>query len=198
MPTRYHSLPTTRLPQGASYHRPRHTLPSQLNLDSPATQAMTDLSKVYAVTINPNASIDDANQKMIANAIRLLLVVNPQDEIKGIVTASDVLGEKPVLHMRKTGVVRSEIRVQDIMTPQEHLQVIQMVDVNNARVGDIVENLLRDGRQHALVADIDEATMQETVRGIFSLASIAKQVGCTFEPRQMATTFAELGQVLTT
>ncbi len=196
MSTAYRPLPTTRLAISASYHRPRYALPTKVNLDSPASQAMTDLKRVYAVTIGPTATIDDANQKMKANAIRLLLVTNPSNYIVGLVTSTDILGEKPVLYMQKTGLPRSEVQVHDVMTRQDQLQVIQMVDLANARVGDVVENLLRDGRQHALVADIDEATMQETVRGIFSLASIARQVGTTLDSTNVATTFAELEQAL--
>ena len=50
-----------------------------------------DLSVVAAVTVAPSVDIDEAERRMIASGIRLLLVTNSEEQIEGIVTARDLL-----------------------------------------------------------------------------------------------------------
>jgi CBS domain-containing protein len=94
---------------------------------------MTDFRRMAAVTIDPGAAIEDANRKMIEYGIRLLLVVEHPDNVLGIITASDILGEKPMQIVQERGVRHGEIAVRDIMTPLEMLEVIWMRDVLDAR-----------------------------------------------------------------
>ncbi len=196
MAANYLPLPTRILSDGAEFHRPAQFLPQTVTMDTPAIEVMTDLQKVTAITIEPNVSLNDANQKMIANKVRLLLVTHTGNTIEGLITASDILGEKPMIYARKTGCKLAEIRVEDIMTLRSQLEVMQLVDVNQARVGNIVESLKRQGRQHALVVDVDENTLHESLRGIFSCAQISKQLGIPVETSGKANTFAELEQAL--
>ncbi|UCE90482.1 MAG: CBS domain-containing protein [Pseudomonadota bacterium] len=198
MATSYRPLPVTPLPKGATYHRPRHHPPDHVSLDDPAIRAMTDLDQVYAVTITPETLVVDANQHMIANQVRLLLVVGAgaNNSVIGLITATDVLGEKPLLCARAAGITRGEVTVGEIMTPTDQLKVMQLVDVAHARVGDIVASLEKSGRQHAVVIDIDHGTLRAAVRGIFSATQISRQLGIAVEPSTRATTFAEVEHAL--
>ena len=149
-----------------------------------------------AVTIGPDVSIETANQYMIAAGVRLLLVVDGERHVFGLITASDILGEKPLKHLQRVGGTFSEILVRDIMTPQEELDVLRLQDVRLARVGDIVSTLKYFGRQHALVMEIDADHASQKVRGIFSATQIGRQLGMTVVPGEIATTFAQLETVL--
>lgn len=199
MATRYRPLPATPLPRGATYHRPRNNPPGHVSLDDPAIRVMTDLDQVYAVTITPETLVADANQHMIVNQVRLLLVVSAgaDNSVIGLVTATDILGEKPLLRARTTGVTRNEVTIGEIMTPTDQLKVMQLLDVAHARVGDIVASLEQSGRQHALVTDIDQGTLRAAVRGIFSATQISRQLGMAVAPQARATTFAEVEHALT-
>jgi hypothetical protein len=73
-----------------------------------------------------------------------------------------------------------------------------MDDVADARVGDIVATLRGAGRQHAIVLDKDENSGQESLRGIFSVTQIARQLGVSIESDGKAQTFAELERALYT
>ncbi len=196
MSTSFTPLPTTTLAQGAGYHRPPQPLHETITLNAPAVEVMTDLTRVTAVTIEPGVSIDVANQKMLSRHVRLLLVTDSDAAVVGIITATDILGEKPVLFMQKVACSFHDITVEDIMTPRSQLEVIHMVDVENARVGNIVECLKQQGRQHALVVDVNESNLKVSVRGIFSCAQISKQLGINIETSCKASTFAELEQAL--
>jgi hypothetical protein len=164
-------------------------------LDAPATDVMTDLRRVSAVTIGPDVSIDEANQTMIARRVRALFVVDDVRQVSGIITSTDILGERPLQFMQERNVRHGEIAVRDVMTPADRLEILELRDVELARVGDVVATLKVAGRQHALVVEtIDVATtVQRSVCGIFSLTQIARQLG--IPPQQIhdiARTFAEI------
>lgn len=191
----YLPLPHDILAPKARYCRPAS--PTQkVTLESPALAVMTDLGRVQPIIIDPGKSIEVANQRMIDAAVRLLLVSDGEQQIVGLITATDILGEKPLRHRRRTGDTFSEILVRDIMTPRAQLDVLRMRDVFRARVGDIVATLKQFGRQHALVAERNGESDSQRIRGIFSATQIGRQLGMNIVPGEIAVTFAELEAVL--
>jgi CBS-domain-containing membrane protein len=179
----------------AGYRRPA-SLSQRVTLESPAVAVMTDLDRVMAVTIGANVAIATANQCMIAAGVRLLLVADEEQRVLGLITASDILGEKPLKHMQRTGETFDELAVSDLMTPREALEVLQLRDVGRSRVGDIVATLKYFGRQHALVVETLGEQTSQRVRGIFSATQIGRQLGMSVAPGEVATTFAQLETVL--
>jgi CBS domain-containing protein len=127
--------------------------------------------------------------------VRLLLVLDHDRRVVGLITATDILGEKPMKVTAERGCRREEILVSDIMTPQERLEVLDMADVAGARVGHIVTTLTASGRQHAMVVDRG-AEGTETVRGLFSTSQIARQLGMAIPEVERARTFAEIKEAL--
>jgi len=188
-------LESTLLEPGAGYVTPAHVLPARVRLESPAIEVMTDLRMVAPVVIEPHETIDTANTRMIVNRVRLLLVIGIQGGVVGLITATDLLGEKPMQLVRHHGVTHGEILVKDIMTPQANLEVLSLADVLAARVGHVVETLYARGRQHALAVDADEDGRQR-VRGIFSLTQIARQLGIQIQTQEIARTFSEIEALL--
>lgn len=188
----YRPLPSRPMAPGTSYHRlfPKFVEP-RVRLESPATDAMTNLRRTPAVTITPNESLDEANGKMIAYKVRMLLVVNGTDEILGLITATDILGEKPLRYLKEVRGRRSEILVRDIMTPCDALDVLRLTDVEQSRVGDIIAHLREVGRQHALVADYSTTKEADEVIGLFSTSQIGRQLGTSVTTTEVARTFAE-------
>jgi len=189
-------LPTSALAASACFRRPAGIPPAPVTLDSPAADTMTDFRRVPAVTINAAAAIDYANRKMIEHGIRLLLVLQHPDLVVGIITASDILGEKPMQIVQERGVRHDEIAVRDIMTPREMLEVIQMRDVLNTRVGHVVATLQRARRQHAMVVEPNDGDACQAVRGLFSASQIARQLGVPVHVGDVARTFAEIETLL--
>jgi CBS-domain-containing membrane protein len=151
--------------------------PAEVDLDSPAVDVMTDLDLIHAVTIGPQAVIDDALEHMKTKGVRLLLVTNEREEIVGLITAKDIQGERPVKLAAEARIARSGITVRMIMTPQEELVALNLISVRNARVGHVVATLNHFERQHMLVVEVDAATRFQRLRGIFSTSQISKQLG---------------------
>lgn len=180
------------------YFRPVQELPARLSLDSPAIMTMTDLRQVSAHTVEPNVSIDWALARMREGGVRLLLVTNHDNEILGLITSTDIQGEKPLRLLRDVNLRHSDIRVRDIMVPRDQLELVSYQDVLKASVGNVVETLRRTGRRHALVHDFDKRAGTDAVRGIFSATRLAQQLGIDFEPMEVATTFAEVELAINT
>lgn len=192
----YSALPNHTLLPGSSYAVPPQRLPEKVTADSPAIDVMTDFTKVAAITMTPFASLDEAEQRMIASGVRLLLVTDQANSILGVLTANDLMGNRPVKYLQEVGGKRSDIEVRDIMTSSDQIEVLYMVDVENANVGDIIETMKKVERQHAMVVDLDDSKNQ-VIRGLFSITQIGRQLGITIELTGKAKSFAELEAALT-
>ncbi len=190
MQQQYAPLKSNALSNAVSFHQPAQTMAEKVTLTSTATDVMTDLKKVMAVFIPAERNIDAAKQRMIKHGVRLLLVIDDLNNVVGLITGTDILGEKPMQFIQKNGGKREDIQVKDIMTPRDKLEVLCMDDIGPAKVGNVVATLERSGRQHALVVDRDGETQK--VRGIFSLTQIARQLGVQLQTHEIARTFAEI------
>ncbi len=195
MSDKFNALSSAPLQPETTYHRPPQVLPELVKVNSPATEVMTDFTKVAAITMGPCATIENANQRMIASGVRLLFVTDQYNAVIGLITTTDINGDKPLKYLKEVGGKREDIFLRDIMTPQEELEVLHMVDVEKARVGDIIETLTSAGRQHALVVEFDD-NKQQIIRGLFSTKQISKQLGMNIETTEVARTFAELEAAL--
>ena len=197
----YQPLPVRELGSGAGFRRPIAGQAGQVTLESPAAQVMTDLTRVPPALIRPQAPLAGANEFMIARGVRLLLVADYRENVLGLLTATDVLGERSMRVAAERGLRRDELLVGDVMTPAEQVEVIELADLTGARVGHVFETLRRAGRQHALVVDYDAVPparplalpgRRAMVRGIFSLSQIARQLGIAVQSAEVARTFAEI------
>lgn len=193
---KYTTLRHLPLPSSVTLARPYEGPQLKVTPDSPAIEVMTDLYRITPVTVAPDITIEHANDKMIDHRVRLLFVTDDELKILGIITTTDILGEKPMAHIQRMGGTRGEVLVKDIMTPQASLQVLNMTDVYKARVGDIVETLKEVGRQHTLVVEYDSHSNGQFVRGLFSTTQIGKQLGTKIQVGDVAKTFAALERVL--
>jgi CBS domain-containing protein len=192
MERQYTPLPIRELGTGAGFRRPTQAVPARVTLESPAVDAMTDLARVSPAIIRPQAPLGGANQFMITRGVRLLLVVDERDAILGVITATDILGERSMQVAIERGQRRDDLSVADVMTPAADVEVIALADVEGSRVGHVLETLRRLGRQHALVADADNM-----VRGIFSISQIARQLGVALPAGgSVARTFSEIEAAL--
>lgn len=187
----YAPLDWQLLQAGAGYAQPSQAVPDRVALEDSAMQAMTDFRSVTAIIILSGDTLDEAHRRMIQRGVRLLLVVDQDRRVVGVVTSADILGEKPLRAVAQRGMRREELLVRDVMTPQESLQVLDMAEVRTARVGHIVASLRAAGRQHALVVERD-APGRHLVRGVFSLTQIARQLGVAISTSEIARTFSEI------
>lgn len=176
---------------GTDIARPKQVLPEHVTLDDPAINVMTDLRSVSVLNVRAKTSLDKANAKMIRYGVRMLLVTDEEDKVCGVLTARDVLGDKPVLFLQQMGGTHADILVRDVMSVMRDMQASLLEDVRKAKVGNILAMLKVAGRQHALVVD-NNADGSQTVCGLFSATQIARQLGVQIGTTEIAKVFAEI------
>ena len=206
MDRQFEALPIHELGEDAGLRRPTQPQAARVTLASPALDVMTDLARTAPATIRPQAPVEGANQFMISRGVRLLLVVDDRENVLGLLTATDVLGEKAMRVAMERGTKKNDLVVGDIMTPASRVEVLALADVEGARVGHVLETLRRAGRQHALVVDyevtpprriIDAPVRRTMVRGIFSTSQVARQLGVSLQSvGEVARTFSEIEAAL--
>ena len=184
-------------------HRPKGLMVVQkayrdrsVSAQSPALEVMTDFARMQSVTIAPEASLFAANETMVARGVRLLLVVDEQQGLIGIISTSDTLGERPMQLLHQGKGTLFELTVYDLMHAIGEIDMLEFNAVRHASVGDIVATLKALGRQHLLVSTVDQGTGRQQVRGVFSASQIGRQLGIEVQPLELARTFAEVEAAL--
>jgi CBS domain-containing protein len=163
---------------------------ARVSLDDGALSVMTDLRTVAAVKTSPEAPMVHAHQLMIHRGVRLLFVMDRNGALAGVITATDVLGEKPMRFTQARGLPYSEITVADVMTPAAMLEAIALQHVAQMRVGHVLATFRAVRRQHLMVSEGDR------VRGLFSASQVARQLGIEMQTFEVARTFADIEAAL--
>jgi CBS domain-containing protein len=195
-------LPTRRLDRGAALAQVQPTHNAPVTLDSPALAVMTDLTQVKAASTSPSTSLRQAEQIMIYQGVRMLFVVSAMPAIEGLITTTDLQGDRPMRVVQQRNLRHDELSVADVMTPLSMMDAIDYDDVRHARVEHVIATLQRHGRNHLLVMDREgdgpaaSGTNPCRVRGVLSRAQIERQLGRPIEVPEIAHSFAELGQML--
>jgi CBS-domain-containing membrane protein len=195
MNTNYQNLAHELLTPGTTITHHHQPEPGSIKLADSAARVYTDFSLTRPFSVSAATPIDQVNEKMIACGVRLLFVTEGDAVLQGLVTYSDLFGDKPVRYIQAHGGTRNEILAQDVMTPLAQLEALHRPDVEKSRVGDIVETIKAAGRQHMLVSDFSE-NGDQTITGLFSSTHIEKLLGIKIELSARAQTFSELERAL--
>jgi CBS-domain-containing membrane protein len=170
------------MPVGAGYARPQQSYPDDLRLDSPALDAMTDLRRVTALTVERSNTLAATRERMRKLGVRMLLVTDPSGAVVGVITVTDLDSDRPRKIAAKSGEQVDELLVQDIMTLRGRIEVLQLADVEKASIGQVLSSLREAGRRHALVLDSDPDHDRHLICGIFSLTRLCGQIGLEVLP----------------
>lgn len=192
----YHALPGISLPATTDLIHVEQRPQRPLSLKSPAVEVLTDLRIIDPISIHDDVALEEAHARMINHGIRLLFVSNNAGAFTGLLTASDVLGERPLRCMQSSGKQRKELLVADVMTPRNQLEALNMGDVLHASVGHIVATLKEHGRQHALVVERNSGSGHLEICGLFSTSTIARRLGISLNFLRVPRAFSEIEHAL--
>lgn len=190
------SLNTFRFPNGTCIAQAQAVGQMSVTLSSPATAVMTDLTQARAATVHPDTGLAQAEATMVQQGVRMLFVVSHMPCVDGIVTAADVLGDKPAKRMQARQLRRQELCVADVMTPLADLDMVDLQALQDATVGDALATLARFGRPHLLVVEAATPQGPARIRGVVSHSQIERQLGQLAPIHEVAQTFAEVEQAL--
>ena len=190
------ALPTFRLDRGTTLAQAQPTDNAPVTLASPALAVMTDLTQVKAATTHPRTTLRQAEQAMIYQGVRMLFVVTEMPLIEGLITATDLGGDKQMRVVHERHLHYDELSVADVMTELGALDAIDYAVVRSAAVGNAVATLQRLGRNHLLVVEPARARTPGRVRGVISRSQVERQLGRRIDITPIANSFSEIERAL--
>jgi CBS domain containing-hemolysin-like protein len=170
-------MPTTKLKLNSvqSDHLPIPGFePWYVRATNPALSVMIDFRTRSSVTVSDTASLDDALEHMKHAGVRCAFVIDEkQSTVVGMLTAYDILGEKPQRHMHFTRLSHDEVLVKDIMQRIRDWRVVDINDIEQSTVGDVLEVFNETGVTHLPVMETTE-NKEIRLRGLLSFAKVKR------------------------
>ena len=133
---------------------------------------------------------------MIYQGVRMLFVVTEMPLIEGLITATDLGGDKQMRVVHERHLHYDELSVADVMTELGALDAIDYAVVQSAVVGNAVATLQRLGRNHLLVVEAAAAKTPQRVRGVISRSQVERQLGRPIDITPIANSFSEIERAL--
>ena len=189
-------LETFRLDAGLAIAQASASHNSPVDLGSPAWEVVTDLTLVKAATAQPALSLRHAEQMMIFHGVRMLFVVDEAGELIGLVTSTDLHGDRQVRLVQERHARYDDLCVADVMTGLNLLDAVDFDALKDATVGDLVGTLERFGRHHMLVVQAATHATPRRMRGVISRSQVERQLGALIDATPVASTFSEIEQAL--
>ena len=191
------ALSTRRLERGTPIAQAQPWQTAPVTLDSSALAVMTDLRQVKAATTSAATSLLQAEQIMIYLGVRMLFVASEMPAIEGLVTSTDLRGDKQLRAAHDRQMRFDELSVADVMTELAMLEAVDYEQLRSATVSNLIATLKQHGRNHLLVVEGGGPAAAQRVRGVVSRSQIERQLGSPIAMTEVASSFAELGQMLT-
>lgn len=169
------------------------SLPEVSFLDDSALTVMFDMQTHNAVTIDKDKCLAAAKDELDMMHVTTLLVVNEKDELIGLISAADIMGNKSFIESEKKRIPRGELKVEEIMTPYNQLLVLDYQDVKVAEVSNIAVTISQHKVEYAIVVDREK----DQVRGLFTHHHLNQALGYDiFEKIDACNSLAELSEQL--
>lgn len=151
-------------------------LPELVHLEDPALAVMRDFHQNRPNTINVHVSMDEAVNEMKVTNCHLLMVVDDNHNLLGIIASEDLLGEKPIQLLNESRMERHAITVGKLMTPINDVAIFHLDSIERARVGNVVATMKSLGSHYALVIDSTRSDQDPAIRGLLNTSQISKQL----------------------
>jgi CBS domain-containing protein len=148
---------------------PWHAAPND-----PALSVMTDFRERPSVTIAETATIDAALEHMKHNGVRCAFAIDEaRHAVVGLITAYDIMSEKPMRHMQSMTSPRREVQARDIMQGVSDWRVLDIKDIEQATVATVSRLFEATGLTHVPVMETSEFGEQR-LRGLLSGAKVRR------------------------
>lgn len=191
-------LPSFHFPAATRFAQSQPVTAPSVTLASPALSVMTDLALVRAATVRPEESLLMAREHMIHQGVRLLFVVSDMPCVEGLITTTDLDGERPMQVIARRGVHYDDLVVGDVMSPLASLDAVDVAHLRHATVAKLIATIRHLGRRHMLVVDHGQDGQIPVLRGVISQAQIERQLGQPIDVIEHAHNFAEISASLAT
>lgn len=162
-----------------------------ISKSSSAMVVFTDFKQYTPHVINASEPAIKVENIMRQSHVRMMLVVNADNEFIGVVTADDVDEQHIMQRTVELNVTREELQVRDFTQLKTSLMSFDFNELVRSSVGDVIETLKDYGQHHCLVLDRNN----HEVRGVISVSDIARGLKAPLNIQDKPT-FSQLIQVL--
>lgn len=163
----------------------------EIKLSSPAEKVFVDFDSRQPMVLDQGVSVDDAAYLMRITHAKIKLIVDRNNQFRGIISLRDIDSVKVLATASVMGVARADLTVKDIMTPTVRLQGVNRGVLARAQVSDLVEALEFEGQRFLLV--LDDA---ERICGLISADEIAHRLGRHLDIEPVAHSFNDVFSAL--
>ena len=126
------------------------------------------------MTIAETATIDAALEHMKHNGVRCAFAIDEaRRAVVGLITAYDIMSEKPMRHMQSMASPRRDVQVRDIMHGVSDWRVLDVTDIEQATVASVSRLFEETGLTHIPVMETGEFGEQR-LRGLLSGAKVGR------------------------
>jgi CBS-domain-containing membrane protein len=163
----------------------------EIKLSSPADKVFLDFDSRQPMVLDQGVSVDDAAYLMRITHAKIKLIVDRNNQFRGIVSLRDIDSVKVLATASAMGVARADLTVKDIMTPTVRLQGINRGVLAKATISDLIEALEFEGQRFLLVLDDDER-----ICGLVSADEISHRLGRHLDIEPVAHSFNDVFSAL--
>jgi CBS-domain-containing membrane protein len=165
---------------------------TNVDIYSSAMEILTDFSEQKPLMLEEQTSIEEAKAMMMRAHVRLKLVIDHEENFKGIITLADLVSIKVMRARERTGLALHDLVVGDIMTNKKSLRGIDIRELKHARIGDLLSTMQSVGEQHVLVVD----SAKGCIRGVVSSSDIARRLHVPVFIAERANSFSDIYQAV--
>lgn len=148
-----------------------------------ALNVTTDFAIDAPHIVSEERHIDVALHDMIVAGVRALFVLR-EGAVTGLITAHDILGEKPVKFLQDpfcagNPCTRRDIVVGDIMSRLPWLETLELKWIQEASVGDIASVFRSNSLTHMVVMEPGNQGGVRRIRGLISRTRVERYLGAS-------------------
>ena len=146
----------------------------QVKLSDPAISVMTDFRERAFFKVGADEHINEALEKMRHAGLRAAFVMEKHaDKLLGMITAYDIMGEKPLRFMQASSVGHNDVLVADVMEGLGEIATLDFRDLEKATVQSILDALQKSGRTHLPVMEYADGEPPH-LRGLISSSKVLR------------------------
>jgi CBS domain containing-hemolysin-like protein len=139
----------------------------------PALTVMTDFRERHSVVVGEGSPIDEALEHMKHAGVRCAFVTSEAGRVVGLITAYDIMSEKPTRFIQSIDGQRKDVEVRDIMTKLSDWRTLDVKDLERATVASVRQLFESTRLTHIPVMESGPGEPRR-LRGLLSAANVRR------------------------
>jgi CBS domain-containing protein len=143
------------------------------NPEDPAITVMTDFRERHSVVVGEDQPIDEALEHMKHAGVRCAFVTSEAHRVVGLITAYDIMSEKPARFIQSIDGKRKDVEVHDIMAKLADWRTLDVKELERTSVAAIHHLFEQSRLTHIPVMESGPGESRR-LRGLLSAANVRR------------------------